>query len=199
MRERCKRLAGFTREAWPLLEPGSEYIHGWHLDAIDEHLLAVSKGQITRLIINVPPGTMKSLKVGVFWPAWEWGPGEMPHLRYLTTSYSIDYVTRDARKMRDLVRSEWYQDRWPATALTGGGKRVSRTRRGSREGTPFQVAYRRPWRRVIIDDPHSTETAESTPTARRRSGYSRYRCRHASTSRLASASSSSCSGFTSLT
>ena len=56
-------------------------------------------GQINRLLINVPPGTMKSLLTSVFWPAWEWST--RPSLRYLTTSYSEDYAKRDARRMRD--------------------------------------------------------------------------------------------------
>jgi hypothetical protein len=74
-REACARsLVTFTQRAWHVLEPTQPYVHGWHMDAIGEHLEAVSAGQITRLLINVPPGTMKSMSVCVFWPAWEWGP-----------------------------------------------------------------------------------------------------------------------------
>jgi hypothetical protein len=58
-------------------------------------------GEITRLLINVPPGTMKSLLVSVLWPAWEWAQGHRS-LRYLTTSFSEDNAKRDTRKMRDL-------------------------------------------------------------------------------------------------
>jgi hypothetical protein len=35
------------------------------------HLEAVTFGDINRLLINVPPGFMKSLLVNVFWPAWD--------------------------------------------------------------------------------------------------------------------------------
>ena len=106
IRERCQPLAGFVREAWHALEPGNAYVHGWHIEAICSHLEAVTDGRITRLLINVPPGTMKSLIVSVFWPAWEWGPKGQPSLRYLTTSYSETYAKRDSRRMRDLVSSE---------------------------------------------------------------------------------------------
>lgn len=74
-REFCARKLGkFIERAWPVVEPGTPYVHGWHVDAIAAHLEAVSAGEIRRLLINVPPGTMKSLAVGVLWPAWEWDP-----------------------------------------------------------------------------------------------------------------------------
>ena len=56
-REFCARkLVNFVRRAWPVVEPGTPYVHGWHIDAIAEHLEAVSAGEINRLLINVPPG-----------------------------------------------------------------------------------------------------------------------------------------------
>ena len=65
-REFCARkLVNFVRRAWPVVEPGTAYVHGWHIEAIADHLEAVSAGEINRLLINVPPGTMKSLAVGV--------------------------------------------------------------------------------------------------------------------------------------
>ena len=118
-REYCRRsLGNFIRRAWPVLEPGQPYIHGWHMDAISSHLEAVTAGQITRLLINIPPGTMKSMSVGVFWPAWEWGPKGMPHMRFIGASHEEGLATRDNLKMRRLVQSEWFQSLWP-TALTG--------------------------------------------------------------------------------
>jgi hypothetical protein len=58
-----------------------------------------------RLLINVPPGFMKSLLVNVFWPAWEWGPMNMPCLRHLAFSYAQDLTTRDNDKLVRLVTS----------------------------------------------------------------------------------------------
>jgi hypothetical protein len=74
-------------------------VHGWHIDSICEHLQAVTDGRITRLLINVPPGTMKSLLTSVLWPAYEWGPCGLSHMRYLTTSYKEGFVKRDSRRM----------------------------------------------------------------------------------------------------
>jgi predicted phage terminase large subunit-like protein len=45
----------FVKEAWHVVEPRFPYVHGWHIDAIVEHLDAVLAGDIRHLIINVPP------------------------------------------------------------------------------------------------------------------------------------------------
>lgn len=166
---RCKTLAGFVREAWHVLEPMTKYVHGWHVDAICAHLEAITFGKFramgleNRLLINVPPGTMKSLIVSVFWPAWEWGPAGLPSLRYLTSSYSETYAKRDSRRMRDLVNSEWYQSLWGSkVSLTRSGEMsFENSALGKRDGVPFKSLTGGRGDRVVIDDPHSTETAES--------------------------------------
>ena len=62
-------LIDFVRLAWHVVEPAQKFVHGWHLDAIADHLTAITDGELIRLLINVPPGTMKSLLTSVFWPA----------------------------------------------------------------------------------------------------------------------------------
>ncbi len=95
IRERCESLAGFVREAWHVLEPGNVYVHGWHIEAICAHLEAVSDGRITRLLINVPPGTMKVAdRVGVLA-----GVGVGPDGAALA-SLSHHLVFRDIRQAR---------------------------------------------------------------------------------------------------
>lgn len=161
----CRSLAGFVREAWHVLEPSNSYIHGWHIDAICRHLEAVTDGRITRLLINVPPGTMKSLIVSVFWPAWEWGPRGLPSIRYLTTSYEEELVLRDNLRMRRLVEGDWYQSLWGSTVQLAKDQnakgRFENTATGVRDGRPFGSLTGGRGDRVIIDDPHSTKTAES--------------------------------------
>lgn len=103
--ERCRRsLRVFTREAWPVIEPQTEFVHGWHLDVVAEHLEAVTAGEIPRLIINVPPRTMKSIQTCVMWPSWEWMTA--PHLRWLFSTYADSLSQRDSLKMRRLIRSK---------------------------------------------------------------------------------------------
>lgn len=150
------------REAWRVLEPNARYVHNWHIDAICAHLEAVTGGRINRLLINVPPGTMKSLLVSVFWPAWEWGPMGMRSMRYLTTAYNDGPVKRDTRKCRDLMASEWFQSLWPEVAFTRTGETsFANDSTGTREGVAFGSLTSQRGDRLIIDDPHSTETAES--------------------------------------
>lgn len=163
-REYCRRrLGNFIRRAWPVLEPGQPYIHGWHMDAISEHLEAVTSGQITRLLVNIPPGTMKSMSVGVFWPAWEWGPKGMPHMRFIGASHEEGLATRDNLKMRRLVQSEWFQTLWP-TALTGDQNAKTyfeNEATGWRQSCPVRSMTGRRGDRVAWDDPHSVEDAHS--------------------------------------
>lgn len=103
-------LLSFVRDFWATLEPGTEFVEGWALEAVCEHLEAITFGEVTRLLANVPPGFMKSLLTDVFWPAWEWGPMKMPHLRYVAFSYSSSLTQRDNGKFRDLLMSELYQE-----------------------------------------------------------------------------------------
>jgi len=105
-------LHGFIKRHWDVLEPVQPFVDGWALGAICEHLEAVTYGEIKRLLINVPPGFMKSLATDVFWPAWEWGPKNLPSMRYVAFSYSAHLTERDNDKFRTLVRSEKYQSNW---------------------------------------------------------------------------------------
>lgn len=160
--EKCSTLRGFIREAWHVPEPGVKYVESWHHGAISEHLEAITNKQITRLQINQPPGTMKSLVASVMWEAWEWGPANMAWLRYLTTSYKEAYARRDSRKNRDLILSEWYQTLWPHVQLTRDNEAdFENTQKGGRRAMPFASLTAGRGNRVIIDDPHSTETVES--------------------------------------
>lgn len=158
-------LATFVNAAWHILEPGQPYRHGWHIDAICEHLEAVTAGDITRLLINVPPGTMKSLLVGVFWPAWEWGPRGLPHMRYLGTSHSHPLAIRDNLKARRLVASSWYQERWGGSVRLmpdqNAKLKFENDATGFREAMAFTGLTGSRGDRVLIDDPLSVDDANS--------------------------------------
>ena len=93
----------FVESAWPVIEPRTPFVRGWHIDAICEHLQAASRGEIQRLLINIPPRHMKSIAVSVMWPAWLWTFA--PHIRFLTASYGASLAERDAVRTRDLLRS----------------------------------------------------------------------------------------------
>lgn len=157
-------FAGFVRSAWHILEPVSPLAWGWSLDAICMHLEAVTDGRIKRLLMNVPPGCMKSLLTGVFWPAWEWGPKGRPGLRYLGTAHKQDLGVRDSLKCRRLITSDWYQERWPIK-LTGDQNAKSKfenDKTGFREAMPFGSMTGSRGDRVILDDPLSVDGGNSS-------------------------------------
>lgn len=163
-RELSRRsLADFAKLAWHVLEPSTPLRWGWALDAICQHLEAVTQGEIKRLLMNVPPGTMKSLLTGVIFPAWEWGPAGMPQRRFLGTAHKQDLAIRDAMKCRRLIQSRWYQDRWPVELVTDNNAklRFENTATGFREAMAFTSMTGARGDRVILDDPLSADDANS--------------------------------------
>lgn len=105
-----RSLRQFVRLAWPIVEPGTPFVDGWHIDAICDHLQAVIDGQIKNLLINVPPRTGKSTIFGVMLPAWAWIG--RPEIKWLYTSFSLELSMRDSVKCRELIKSDWYQKYW---------------------------------------------------------------------------------------
>lgn len=111
-RQAERDLRNFARQGWHVLEPSTPYVPSWHLDAIDDHLMACTMGHITRLVINIPPRHSKSLRLNVFWPAWTWI--RWPEWRFLFISYKLTLAIRDSVKTRRLISSPFYQRRWGA-------------------------------------------------------------------------------------
>lgn len=110
-REKAERnQTEFIKQAWPVIEPAVEYQHNWHIDLIAEYLQAVLDHDILRLIINVPPRSMKSLEATVTFPAWAWI--RRPELRFIKVSYSSDLSRKHNVLTRDIIRSPWYQNNW---------------------------------------------------------------------------------------
>lgn len=156
-------LIEFMKQSWGIIEPGLDFKDNWHLRAIADHLMAVSTGEIENLIINIPPGCCKSLLVSVAWSPWEWTKN--PGLRILGASYGSDLAIRDAQKCRDIITSDWYQERWSNVQmkkgsdqktkyeLTGGGWRMATSVGGRATGEHPD--------RKIVDDPHNAKQAES--------------------------------------
>jgi len=163
--KKCQSLVEFIKQAWHVLEPSHPYIHGWHMDVLCEHLGAVTSGDITRLLINVPPGTMKSLATSVFWPAWEWGPKGLVNTRVIGASHEEGLAVRDTMKMRRLISSDWYKSRWPLAAEMTADQNMKtyfeNTSGGWRQSCPVTSMTGRRGDRVILDDPQSVEDAYS--------------------------------------
>ena len=165
-------LVEFIKQAWHIIEPGRPYVHNWHIDAIAMHLTAITDGMMlddvqyyNRLLINVPPGAMKSLLVNVLWPAWEWGPRDMAYMRYVCAAHNLDLAIRDSTKMRRLIESDWYQERWGDRVMLTGDQnaktKFETTANGFRQAISMTGMTGARGDRVIIDDPHSVDSAAS--------------------------------------
>lgn len=159
-------LLEFIKLTWSVLEPGRPFVDGWAVHAICEHLEAVTNGQIRKLLINVPPGCMKSLTTNVFWPAWEWGPKNRPSTRYVGASYSQDLTVRDNRRCRALLTSPLYRRLWGdrVNLIPEQNAKV----RFDTDKTGFKIATSvgglgtgERGDRFIIDDPHNIKETES--------------------------------------
>ncbi len=148
-----------------MLEPPSRpYIANWHIDAMAAHLEAISAGHIQKLVINIPPGHMKSLMVSVFWQAWEWT--RSPETRWLTASYAQALSVRDSVKTRRVILSPWYQSHWGDVYRLATDQnqkhRFENDRSGVRIATSVEgAATGERCDRAIIDDPHNVRQALS--------------------------------------
>lgn len=148
-------LTEFIRLAWKTVEPSRPFVSNWHIGAIAEHLEAISRGQIRNLILNVPPGSTKTLSVSIFWPAWDWIRN--PGLRWIFASYGANMQRKAGRKCLDLLQSKWFRARWPSFRLAErdpsvanfwtdkGGFRFGTTVRGEVTGNHAD--------RLVCDDP----------------------------------------------
>lgn len=163
-------LAKFLYASWQYIDP-SPFMPGWHLDAIAEHLEAVARGEIRRLIINIPFRTSKSSLACVAFPAWVWAQSERselcgPQVPFLFTSYAQSLSMRDSVKCRRLIASPWYQRLWGNRfTLTSeqntkirfdnsaGAYRLATSVGGSNTGEGAAI--------IIADDPHNAVEAES--------------------------------------
>ncbi len=150
----------FVSQAWKVIDPEVQFCDNWHIRAICAHLAAVTEGRIEQLLINVPPGTSKSIITCVMWPAWVWAT--KPGKRFMFSSYSESLSIRDSIRTRDLIASQWYQDKWKVEFKTDAKERFDNTRGGWRivgsitgKGIGEHPDYN------VADDPHNVLQAES--------------------------------------
>lgn len=152
----------FTKKFWHVVEPKTPFQDNWHIGCISEHLDAVSMGQISDLLFNLPPGCMKSLTVSVMFPAKEWTHN--PEYRYLGGSYDEGLQIRDNLKMRMIVESEEYQREWPLKFKRDQNTKtkMENERSGWRIATSIggKGTGEHPHRK-LIDDPHNVKKSLS--------------------------------------
>ncbi|MGJ5621380.1 phage terminase large subunit [Sulfitobacter sp. MF3-043] len=156
-------LSSFIQRSFATVDPGSVYSHNWHIDAIAYQLERIARGEIRRLIITMPPRSLKSISASIAFPAWILG--RYPKKRILAVSYSENLAEKLAFDCMKVLASDWYQDTFPQTRVarnrsrkfdfetTRGGGRYSASVGGALTGRGGDI--------IIIDDPHKPDEAQS--------------------------------------
>lgn len=106
----------FVRHVFHTVSPADRYLPNWHIQLVGEYLQACANGDITRLIINMPPRMLKSVTISVAWPAWLLGHN--PSLRIMAASYAQSLSTKHSLDTRLVMQSGWYQALFPDTQLS---------------------------------------------------------------------------------
>jgi len=165
-------LKEFVEQAWHLLEPVSPLVWNWHLSLICDYLKLIRDGQFKEkcglelegIIFNVPPRTMKSLLISVFFPIWVWTT--KPSRRFMFVSYSEKLSTQHSVFRRSIIESDWYQERWGGVFSLSRDQNVKSHYENSARGTMFSTGMQATATGMggdilIFDDPLNPEQAIS--------------------------------------
>ena len=110
-----ENLEAFIEKAFQEVSPGDVFSPNWHITVLADRLMRVYRGEITRLVITVPPRSLKSICVSVAFPAWVLGKD--PTKRIFAASYSHELAVKLARDSRTVMESCFYRDAFPQTRL----------------------------------------------------------------------------------
>src|SRR5688572_12323345 len=106
----------FVQRAFPIVSPGAPLMTNWHLEAIGHVLEMVRQGQIRRLIITVPPRSLKSIMTSVAFPAFVLGHD--PTRRIIVASYGADLAIKHGNDFRVVVNSAEYRSVFPGMRIS---------------------------------------------------------------------------------
>lgn len=156
-------IVAFTQRAFAELHPGKAMVTGWHHEAIAYWLdVTAIRNEYDRLIINLPPRSLKSEMVSVALPAFLLGRD--PTRKIIVVSYNQDLANSLSRLTRQIMRASWYQRLFPSTVIQGqgaigqffttqGGFRAALSTGGTFTGKGGDL--------IIIDDPLKADDAYS--------------------------------------
>lgn len=156
----------FVHHAWSILEPTTRLQWNWHLDLLCDWLTAVKKGKCRRLIINVPPRSMKSLLCTVFYPVWRWCTE--PERRFMFVSYSDELSTDHSVFRRNVLNSTMYRACWGKVVKFSKDQNQKNQYENTRRGVMFSTsitgsATGKGCDELIVDDPMNAKKAFSDP------------------------------------
>lgn len=151
----------FAIQAFAATNPGKTFKRNWHHEAIAYALWQVETGAIKRLLITMPPRSLKSELVSVAWPAYLLGRDAAR--RFLAISYGEELSSRLARLSRTVITSPFYQKAFPGTKLKRSASLdFETTLLGGRNSTTLGgVVTGRGGDIIVLDDPQKAEDAMS--------------------------------------
>jgi predicted phage terminase large subunit-like protein len=160
-------LRFFVRKSFQTILPDTAYLPNWHIDAIVYRLMGVQVGDISRLLINQPPRSLKSICVSVAYVAWLLGHD--PTRRVIVASYSNELAAELHRQFHMVIDAPWYRALFPtmrpaqdsSTELVtrAGGSRYATSVGGTLTGRGADL--------IIVDDPLKAEEAMSEAARKR--------------------------------
>lgn len=161
--EMTDSFKAFIPHAWRWVEP-SPFVPNWHIDAMADHLEAVTRGNILDLLITVPPRHSKSLLVSTLWPVWEWIT--IPQNRWIFASYAFNLSVRDSIKRRNLIQTKWFQsffaDKFQLVKEQNSKVRFANDRFGYMMASSVGGSNTgEGGERIVADDPHNIKKSES--------------------------------------
>jgi predicted phage terminase large subunit-like protein len=153
----------FLHRCYLTLNPSTPFLRNWHIEAILYRLEQIQKGEINRLIINLPPRYLKSIISSVALPAFLLGHD--PMRRIICLSYGSDLSSKHAADFRAIVQSRWYRRAFPKMEISRmADSDVFTTKRGFRKTTSVGGALTGLGGDLfIIDDPQKPVDAQSQP------------------------------------
>ncbi len=149
-------LGCFIYFAFKELYPHEEYHHNWHIDLIQDYLTRVSRGEINRLIISMPPRMLKSFCVSVAWPAWLMGRDPSKKILCLHGSKRLGNELEDL--CFSLTQQKRFKALFPNCAIKQDGKGIHTSFGGKRQFMPMMGSIAGLGANIIIiDDPINTQ------------------------------------------
>jgi len=146
---------GFVKHVWPA------FIEGDHHRVMADAFNKIAKGELKRLIINMPPRHTKSEFASHLFPAWYLG--KYPDRKVIQTAHTAELAVGFGRKVRNLVGSDDYQGVFEDVSLASDSKAAGRWST-NKNGEYFAIGVGgavtgKGADILIIDDPHSEQEA----------------------------------------
>ena len=155
-------FCAFIERSFYELNPRTEFLSNWHIEVIAAELEACRKGKTKRLIVNIPPRSLKSHCATVAFPAWLLGHN--PSSQVICASYAQDLANKHAIDCRTIMMSDFYRSAF-STRLSPQRQAVQEfmtTMQGVRLATSVGgVLLGRGANFLIIDDPLKPDEALS--------------------------------------